>query len=72
MALLNAEPSFTIVAGPGFAPGSEGYEPSEILLLHPAIWRIIVIFDFFTNLNYCKFFKNFFEQSQHSFCLALI
>lgn len=26
-----------IVAGPGFAPGSRGYEPLEVLLLYPAI-----------------------------------
>ena len=26
-----------MVAGPGFAPGSGGYEPPEMLLLHPAI-----------------------------------
>lgn len=26
------------VAGPGFAPGSQGYEPCEVLLLHPAIY----------------------------------
>ena len=26
-----------LVAGPGLAPGSRGYEPLEILLLHPAI-----------------------------------
>ncbi len=25
------------VAGAGFAPTPEGYEPSEVLLLHPAI-----------------------------------
>jgi hypothetical protein len=27
---------FLIVAGPGLAPGSSGYEPDEILLLYPA------------------------------------
>ena len=32
------------VAGPGFAPGSGGYEPPEILLLHPAIGQIITLF----------------------------
>ena len=26
-----------LVAGPGLAPGSAGYEPTEILLLYPAI-----------------------------------
>ena len=25
-----------LVAGPGYAPGSGGYEPPELLLLHPA------------------------------------
>ena len=25
-----------LVAGPGFAPGSSGYEPDELLLLYPA------------------------------------
>jgi hypothetical protein len=29
-----------LVAGPGFAPGSQGYEPCELLLLHPAISSI--------------------------------
>lgn len=28
---------FLLVAGPGFAPGSRGYEPRELLLLHPAM-----------------------------------
>ena len=28
-----------LVAGPGFAPGSRGYEPREVLLLHPAIYE---------------------------------
>ena len=32
-----------VVAGPGFAPGAEGYEPSEILLLHPAIVKTAII-----------------------------
>ena len=26
-----------LVAGPGFEPGSGGYEPPEVPLLHPAI-----------------------------------
>lgn len=30
---------FLLVAGPGIAPGPGGYEPPEILLLHPAIGR---------------------------------
>jgi hypothetical protein len=28
---------FLLVAGSGFAPESAGYEPTEILLLYPAI-----------------------------------
>lgn len=31
-----------IVAGPGIAPGPPGYEPDEILLLHPAMVLRIV------------------------------
>lgn len=33
--------SLTLVAGPGFAPGPQGYEPCEVLLLHPAIDNIV-------------------------------
>ena len=29
-----------LVAGPGLAPGSPGYEPDEVLLLYPAIHQI--------------------------------
>ncbi len=36
-----------VVAGPGFAPGAEGYEPPEILLLHPAIGNHFTTFFIF-------------------------
>ncbi len=38
-----------LVAGPRLALGSQGYEPCELLLLHPAMPRIIALFDFFAN-----------------------
>lgn len=34
---------FKLVAGPGFAPGPTGYEPVEVLLLHPAILYLPII-----------------------------
>ncbi len=35
---------FILVAGPGLAPGSAGYEPTEILLLHPATGHSTTVF----------------------------
>ena len=29
------------VAGPGIEPGSGGYEPPEIPLLHPAVYELL-------------------------------
>lgn len=57
-----------LVAGPGFAPRSAGYEPTEILLLYPAInQRVNSITDTLPNqyLNYSKFLKYVFIQSNH-------
>lgn len=34
--------SYIVVAGPGFAPGSRGYEPLEMLLLYPAIFLYLL------------------------------
>ncbi len=33
---------YEIVAGAGCAPAPSGYEPDEVLLLHPAVITIIV------------------------------
>ncbi len=70
-----------IVAGPGFAPGSRGYEPLEVLLLYPAIYKsnyfgcskyytkndLSSIFDFDLNLNIIKLFKHLPVQIYNSF-----
>ena len=43
---------FLRVAGVGIAPTLSGYEPDEVLLLHPAIsFSIVLLF-----LEYFKFF----------------
>ncbi len=44
------------VAGPGFAPGSRGYGPREILLLHPAVLYFISFSIFFKRkLNFQEY-----------------
>ncbi|MDB5254041.1 MAG: hypothetical protein JWL80_107 [Parcubacteria group bacterium] len=40
-----------VVAGPGLAPGSGGYEPPEILLLYPAITPHYILFSCFRNFR---------------------
>ena len=32
---------FVLVAGPGIEPGSGGYEPPEVPLLHPAMFHTV-------------------------------
>jgi hypothetical protein len=39
---------FSLVAGPGIAPRAGGYEPPEILLLHPAICYVFQSLQFFS------------------------
>ena len=36
--------TFLLVAGPGIAPRSSGYEPDELLLLYPAILGVPVYY----------------------------
>ncbi len=44
--------SMTSVAGTGLAPMSSGYEPDEVLLLHPAISSSILLsFHMYFKLN---------------------
>lgn len=32
------------VAGPGFEPGSQGYEPCEMPLLYPAMYFLLLLY----------------------------
>ena len=44
-----------IIAGAGLAPAPQGYEPCEILLLHPADFFIIEYFRRKCNFSYFNF-----------------